>query len=64
MARLVPLGADAECEWHHLMEERMLTGRGAARILRVARTVADLADAPDVTVEHLSVAAHMREDLS
>ena len=46
------------------MEERMLTGRGAARILRVARTVADLADAPDVTVEHLSVAAHMREDLS
>ena len=64
VARLVPLGADAECEWHHLMEERMLTGRGAARILRVARTVADLADAPDVTVEHLSVAAHMREDLS
>jgi magnesium chelatase family protein len=64
VARLVPLDADTECEWHHLVEERMLTGRGAARILRVARTVADLADEPDVTAEHLGLAAHMREDLS
>ena len=64
VARLVPLDADAEREWHHLIEERLLTGRGAARILRVARTVADLADEPTVTGEHLQSAALAREDLS
>ena len=53
VARLVPLDDDAESEWHHLIAERMLTGRGAARVLRVARTLADLADAPTVTAEHL-----------
>jgi len=64
VARLVPLDADAEREWQHLIEERLLTGRGAARILRVARTVADLADEPTVTGEHLQSAALAREDLS
>ena len=61
---LVPLDAAAEREWHQLIEERLLTGRGAARILRVARTVADLADEPTVTGEHLQSAALAREDLS
>jgi magnesium chelatase family protein len=64
VARLVPLDADAEDRWQHLIAERMLTGRGAARIRRVARTVADLADAPAVGAAHLDRAAMMREDLS
>ncbi|MFN8025244.1 MAG: YifB family Mg chelatase-like AAA ATPase [Acidimicrobiia bacterium] len=64
VARLVPLDVDAEHEWQQLIEERMLTGRGAARILRVARTIADLADEATVTAEHLGHAAGMREDLS
>ncbi len=64
VARLVPLDGTAESEWHRLIEERMLTGRGAARILRVARTVADLLDAPTVTADHLENAAMIREDLS
>lgn len=64
VARLVPLDVDAEREWHGLIEERMLTGRGAARILKVARTIADLADEASVTGDHLQSAAAMREDLS
>ena len=64
VARLVPLDAGAEHVWHRLIAERMLTGRGAARIRRVARTVADLADVPSVGGEHLERAALMREDLS
>jgi magnesium chelatase family protein len=64
VARLVPLDHDAKAEWEHLIAERMLTGRGAARVLRVARTLADLDDAPSVTAGHLGTAALMREDLS
>ena len=43
--RLVPLGADAADAWRELIETRVLTGRGAARVRRVARTLADLDDA-------------------
>jgi len=64
VARLVPLSPSAESEWRQVIAERMLTGRGAARVLRVARTLADLADEPCVTDEHLQMAALMREDLS
>ena len=34
-----------------LIAERSLTGRGAARIRRVARTLADLDDAPDISAD-------------
>jgi magnesium chelatase family protein len=64
VARLVPLDHDAEEAWHRLIAERMLTGRGAARIRRVARTLADLADAPVVGAAHLDRAAMLREELS
>jgi magnesium chelatase family protein len=64
VARLVPLHHDAEHAWQRLIAERMLTGRGAARILRVARTLADLADDSVVGEPHLDRAALMREDLS
>ena len=43
----LPLDADAADAWRDLIEGRVLTGRGAARIRRVARTLADLDDAPD-----------------
>jgi predicted ATPase with chaperone activity len=42
---------------------RRLTGRGAARIRRVARTVADLADHADIEAADVGRAAWMREDL-
>jgi predicted ATPase with chaperone activity len=40
-----------------------LSGRGAARIRRVARTIADLEDRADVTSNDIERAADVREDL-
>ena len=40
-----------------------LSGRGLHRIQRVARTIADLADEPDVTEEHVCTALELRADL-
>ena len=43
-----------------LADAELLSGRGTERLLRVARTVADLASAPAVEVEHLEEAARWR----
>ena len=48
--------------WRDLIEGRVLTGRGAARIRRVARTLADLDDSPEITAAHLESAALLRSD--
>ena len=40
-----------------------LSARGLHRIQRVARTIADLADRPDVTEEHVCTALELRADL-
>ena len=40
-----------------------LSARGLHRIQRVARTIADLADEPDVTEEHVCTALELRADL-
>jgi len=61
--RLLSLGSDATDAWRELIGERSLTGRGATRIRRVARTLADLDDAPDIDVDHLDRAASMRGDV-
>ncbi len=61
--RLLALGSDAADAWRELIGERSLTGRGATRIRRVARTLADLDDAPDIDVDHLDRAASMRGDV-
>jgi magnesium chelatase family protein len=61
--RLVPLRPDADACWRSLMADRVLTGRGAARVRRVARTLADLDDVADVTPEHLESAAFLRADV-
>jgi magnesium chelatase family protein len=60
---LVPLTGDAEEAWRWLIRERCLTGRGAARVRRVARTLADLEDAHDVTDAHVLSAALLRDDV-
>ena len=49
--------------WRLVVEAGMLTGRGAQRIRRVARTIADLADAPLVEGEHVVLAASLRQDV-
>jgi magnesium chelatase family protein len=63
VARLMPLGTDAGAFWRTVIESRTLTGRGAARIRRVARTLADLDDTPDITPAHLDGAAFLRADV-
>jgi magnesium chelatase family protein len=61
--RLLPLGRDADCTWRDLIADRQLTGRGAARIRRVARTLADIDDAAHITPAHLESAAVLRSDV-
>jgi magnesium chelatase family protein len=61
--RLLPLGADSDEMWRELIADRQLTGRGATRIRRVARTLADLDDAAGITAAHLETAASMRGDV-
>jgi magnesium chelatase family protein len=63
VACLLPLPGDALEAWHDLVESRLLTGRGAARVRRVARTLADLDDAADMGAAHVEVAASLRADV-
>jgi len=60
---LVPLPSDAHAAWDDACRLRRLTGRGAARVRRVARTFADLADHATVTADDVMRAAWLREDV-
>lgn len=57
------LDADALDAWHLAVEDQLLTGRGAARIRRVARTLADLDDAAAIGAEHVALAASLRGEV-
>jgi magnesium chelatase family protein len=61
--RFVPLSASTAALWAEICRERMLTGRGAARIHRVARTLADLDDRGAITDADVYTAAALREDV-
>jgi magnesium chelatase family protein len=54
------LAPEASERLAELADSELLSGRGTERLLRVARTVADLADAAAVEVEHLEEAARWR----
>jgi magnesium chelatase family protein len=60
---LVPLPRDAHAAWDDACRLRRLTGRGAARVRRVARTFADLGDHAAVTADDVMRAAFLREDV-
>jgi magnesium chelatase family protein len=61
--RLLPLAAEATAMWRELIADRQLTGRGATRIRRVARTLADLDDSAGITADHLETASGLRGDV-
>ena len=49
--------------WHGWCRTRELTGRGSARLRRVARTIADLDDRAEIGVADIDRALYLREDL-
>jgi magnesium chelatase family protein len=57
------LDPEAEVRLVTLAEGERLSGRGTDRLLRVARTIADLADEPAVRASHLAEAARYRSPL-
>ena len=63
LERLVPLSPDAHEAWIDACRLRRLTGRGAARIRRVARTLADLDDRDTMTADDIVRASWLREDV-
>lgn len=63
LGRYVELAEDVADVWRTVVEEHSLTGRGAARVRRVARTLADLADVPDISAEQIVLAASLRGEV-
>ena len=54
------LGGDAEVLFSRAVETLGLSGRGHDRVLRVARTVADLAGEEEIGAEHVAEALNYR----
>jgi magnesium chelatase family protein len=63
MECLAPLSNEVRATWNAWCEIRDLTGRGAARVRRVARTLADLDDRADIAEDDINRAVYLREDL-
>jgi magnesium chelatase family protein len=59
---LLPVAPDVAAFWRGVCRGRRLSGRGAARIRRVARTIADLEDRAEVTAGDVELASSLRED--
>ena len=63
LEELVPLPPDVATLWRAVCRGRQLSGRGAARIRRVARTIADLDDRATISTDDVEHASTMRQDL-
>ncbi len=63
LSRVIPLTGDGADAWRWAMDRDGLTGRGAARVRRVARTLADLEGVATVGERHVTLAASLREDV-
>jgi magnesium chelatase family protein len=63
LSRAIPLPAPAARTLQEAAERRSWSGRGMAGVHRVARTLADLDGCPDVSPEHILLAAALREDV-
>ena len=58
--RICKLNSDAEQQLKRAMQQFSLSARAYDRILKVARTIADLAASPTIKIEHLSEAIAYR----
>lgn len=63
LERLVPLAPETAQLSMALRRERRWSARGAARVRRVARTLADLDDRAEITAGDLCMAADLREEI-
>jgi magnesium chelatase family protein len=58
--KFCPLSEDCKALLERIIESMGLSARACSRIIKLARTIADLAGAPDILPEHLSEAASYR----
>lgn len=58
--KFCPLGADCKAVLEHLIDRMGLSARACSRIIKLARTIADLAGLQDILPEHISEAAGYR----
>lgn len=58
--KFCPLSADCRSLLERIIENMGLSARACSRIIKLARTIADLADMPDIRPEHISEAASYR----
>jgi magnesium chelatase family protein len=63
LRKLVRPAAQGERLLRHAVDRLGLSARGLDRVLRVARTISDLADSEDVGPDHLAEALHFRRSL-
>lgn len=62
--QFIPLGSEEKRFLEALLERFRLTGRGYDKVLKVARTIADLEGSKDVKIPHLLEAVQYRMELS
>ncbi len=60
LLEMCAMGGDAEALFSRAIDWMGLSGRGHDRVLRVARTVADLCGEKEIAVEHLAEALNYR----
>ncbi|MBO5979872.1 MAG: magnesium chelatase, partial [Bacteroidales bacterium] len=60
LEKYCPLSLECKILLEHILDRMGLSARACSRIIKIARTIADLAGAPDILPEHLSEAAGYR----